>query len=210
MTGTWTIRSSRRALVSLLGFFLGFFGPTPARALTVEQLLMDLNDEAKLQADLMVGPNRFTRIREESEATTIDSSFTIVGGGALVLCERGHFQAQGVCDSSEGISDVVGFVAGQAELTLFSDFDDGTGLAVLGLDLSNETRSASSVRPSDSSRKDFSSTSAVPMARSARWLISARPATWRSTSFGRARGSTRSSFTATLPSPERSFCLSQV
>jgi len=100
---------------------------------------MDLNDDAKLQADLMVGPNRFTRIREQSEATTIDSSFTIVGGGALVLCERGHFQAQGVCDSPEGVSDVVGFVAGQAELTLFSDFDDGTGLAVLGLDLSNET-----------------------------------------------------------------------
>jgi hypothetical protein len=123
------------------GFFivLGLAFPVVAPAITVEQLLMDLNDDAKLQADLNVKDNRFTRLREAGELTTIDSSFTIVGGGALVLCERGHFQAQGVCDAPEGISDVVGFVAGQAQLTVFSDADDGTGLAGLGLDLSNET-----------------------------------------------------------------------
>ena len=138
LTGKWT-RSGRPLSFWFILFLLGTVMPAPAAAVTVEQLLMDLDDDAKLQQDLNVKDNRFTRIREAGEATTIDSSFTIVGGGALVLCQRGHFQAQGVCDSSEGISDVVGFVGGQAQLTLFSDADDGTGLAVLGLDLSNET-----------------------------------------------------------------------
>lgn len=114
--------------------------PLAVHAVTVEQVVMDINDDNKLATDLGVNVDtRFTRIKEVGEVTTIESSFTIVGGGALVLCERGHFQAGGACDSPEGVSDVVGFVAGEAKLTLFSDADDGTGLATLGLDLSNET-----------------------------------------------------------------------
>src|SRR5215468_4177501 len=36
-----------------------------AAPVTVDQVLMDLNDDAKLQQDLNVSSNRFTRIREE-------------------------------------------------------------------------------------------------------------------------------------------------
>lgn len=130
----------KHSLVLLLMILaLGTAVPARAAPVTVAQILADLDDDAKLQKDLNVGANRFTRVRETGEVTDTETDFAIVGGGALVLCERGHFQAQGVCDAPEGISDVLAYVAGQSKVTLFSDADDGVGLAMLGLDLSNET-----------------------------------------------------------------------
>ena len=80
LTGKRT-KSSRTLSFCFSLFLLGAVTSDPVAAVTVGLLLIDLDDDAKLQQDLYVRDNRFTRIREAGEPTTIDSSFTIVGGG---------------------------------------------------------------------------------------------------------------------------------